>query len=116
MYQIKKREQFGPVTFLWEVVAPEVAKSCLPGHFVMVRIDEMGERIPLTVADYDRDNGTVRVVDSGLYWAAWIAFASGTTPQGCPCWWRIRRRAGFPAVAHAQGTGILYRFNHRVSE
>ena len=41
MYQIKKREQFGPVTFLWEVVAPEVAKSCLPGHFVMVRIDEM---------------------------------------------------------------------------
>jgi glutamate synthase (NADPH) small chain len=62
MYQIKKREQFGPVTFLWEVVAPEVAKSCLPGHFVMVRIDEMGERIPLTVADYDRGNGTVTVV------------------------------------------------------
>jgi glutamate synthase (NADPH/NADH) small chain len=62
MYQIIKREQFGPVTFLWEVVAPDVAKSCQPGHFVMVRIDETGERIPLTVADFDRRKGTVTVV------------------------------------------------------
>ncbi len=62
MYQIVKREQFGPVTFLWEVLAPETAKSCQPGHFVMVRIDETGERIPLTVADYDRDRGTVTIV------------------------------------------------------
>lgn len=62
MYQIIKREQFGPVTFLWEVVAPDVAKSCQPGHFVMVRIDETGERIPLTVADFDRKKGTVTVV------------------------------------------------------
>jgi homotetrameric NADPH-dependent glutamate synthase len=62
MYPIIKREQFGPVTFLWEVVAPEVAKSCQPGHFVMVRIDETGERIPLTVADFDRDKGTVTMV------------------------------------------------------
>jgi len=62
MYRIIKREQFGPVTFLWEVVAPAVAKSCLPGHFVMVRMDETGERIPLTVADYDRGKGTVTVV------------------------------------------------------
>jgi glutamate synthase (NADPH) small chain len=62
MYQIVKRQQFGPVTFLWEVVAPEVAKASQPGHFVMVRIDEMGERIPLTVADFDRDKGTVTVV------------------------------------------------------
>jgi glutamate synthase (NADPH) small chain len=62
MYQVVKREQFGPVTFLWEVVAPEVAKSCMPGHFVMVRIDETGERIPLTVADFDRAKGTVTIV------------------------------------------------------
>ncbi len=62
MYQVIRREQFGPVTFLWEVVAPEVAKSCQPGHFVMVRIDETGERIPLTVADFDRDKGTVTIV------------------------------------------------------
>ena len=62
MYRIVKREQFGPVTFLWEVEAPDVAKACQPGHFVMVRIDETGERIPLTVADFDRDKGTVTVV------------------------------------------------------
>ena len=62
MYQIVKREQYGPVTFLWEVLAPDVARACEPGHFVMVRIDETGERIPLTVADYDRDKGTVTIV------------------------------------------------------
>ncbi len=62
MYRIVKREQFGPVTFLWEVEAPDVAKACQPGHFVMVRIDETGERIPLTVADFDRHNGTVTIV------------------------------------------------------
>ena len=62
MYRIVKREQFGPVTFLWEVEAPDVAKACQPGHFVMVRIDETGERIPLTVADFDRDKGTVTIV------------------------------------------------------
>lgn len=62
MYRIVKREQFGPVTFLWEVEAPDLAKACQPGHFVMVRIDETGERIPLTVADYDREKGTVTVV------------------------------------------------------
>jgi NAD(P)H-flavin reductase len=62
MYQVVKREQFGPVTFLWEVLAPDVARACQPGHFVMLRIDDTGERIPLTVADYDRDRGTVTIV------------------------------------------------------
>ena len=62
MYRIVKREQFGPVTFLWEVEAPDVARSCQPGHFVMVRMDETGERIPLTVADFDREKGTVTIV------------------------------------------------------
>ncbi len=62
MYPVVLREQFGPVTFLWEVLAPDVARSCEPGHFVMVRIDETGERIPLTVADYDRERGTVTIV------------------------------------------------------
>ncbi len=62
MYRIIRREQFGPVTFLWEVEAPLVARACRPGHFLMVRIDETGERIPLTVADYDVERGTVTVV------------------------------------------------------
>ncbi len=62
MYRILKREQYGPLTFLWEVEAPNVARAARPGHFLMVRVDETGERIPLTVADYDRDRGTVTVV------------------------------------------------------
>jgi len=62
VYRIVKREQFGPVTFLWDVEAPDVARVARPGHFLMVRIDETGERIPLTVADYDREAGTVTVV------------------------------------------------------
>jgi homotetrameric NADPH-dependent glutamate synthase len=62
MYEIVEREQFGPTTYLMEIVAPDVARACEPGHFVMVRIDETGERIPLTVADFDREKGTVTIV------------------------------------------------------
>ena len=54
MYQIVRREAFSDTTFLWEVLAPDVAKSAEPGHFVMLRLHEGSERIPLTVADYDR--------------------------------------------------------------
>jgi homotetrameric NADPH-dependent glutamate synthase len=62
MYEIVEREGFGPTTFLLEVAAPDVARACQPGHFVMVRIDDTGERIPLTVADYDRAAGSVTIV------------------------------------------------------
>jgi glutamate synthase (NADPH/NADH) small chain len=62
VYRIVRREQFGPVTFLWEVEAPTVARAARPGHFLVVRIDETGERIPLTVADFDAERGTVTVV------------------------------------------------------
>lgn len=62
MFRIVKREQFGPVTFLWDVEAPFVAKAARPGHFLMVRVDSTGERIPLTVADMDPARGTVTVV------------------------------------------------------
>ena len=62
MFQILRKEQFGPATFLWDVHAPDVARAARAGHFVMVRIDERGERIPLTVADYDVAGGTVTVV------------------------------------------------------
>jgi NAD(P)H-flavin reductase len=61
VYRIIRRKQFGPVTFLWDVQAPDVARAAQAGHFVMARIDERGERIPLTVADYDREAGTVTV-------------------------------------------------------
>lgn len=62
MYQIVRRQQFGPKTFLWDLNAPDLARAAKPGHFVLVRIDEQGERIPLTIADYDWWRGTVTLV------------------------------------------------------
>ncbi len=66
MYMITRRQAFSDTTFLWEVLAPDVAKSAEPGHFVMLRLREGGERIPLTVADYDRDKGTITLVIQAL--------------------------------------------------
>jgi len=66
MYTIVRREAFSDVTFLWEIAAPAVAHAARPGQFVMVRLHEGGERIPLTVADYDRDRGTVTMVIQAL--------------------------------------------------
>jgi glutamate synthase (NADPH/NADH) small chain len=62
MYPIVRREAFSDTTFLWEVHAPDIAQSALPGHFVMLRLYDGGERIPLTVADYDRERGTITMV------------------------------------------------------
>ncbi len=62
MFKIVKREQFSPITFLWEVEDPDMAKVAQPGHFVMVKISEKGERIPLTIADIDREKGTITIV------------------------------------------------------
>lgn len=61
-YRIVKREVYSPVTYMWEVEAADVARAAQPGHFLMVRMNEEGERIPLTVADFDRRRGTVTVV------------------------------------------------------
>jgi glutamate synthase (NADPH) small chain len=61
-YRIVKKEVYSPVTYMWEVEAPDVARAAQPGHFLMVRMNEEGERIPLTVADFDRQRGTVAVV------------------------------------------------------
>ncbi len=62
MYRILQKRDLTPVTKLFVVDAPMVTKHVEPGHFVIVRADEEGERIPLTVADYDRDEGTISIV------------------------------------------------------
>ena len=62
MYRITAREDLAPVTKLFKVEAPEVARKAKAGQFVIVRIDEHGERIPLTVADYDRKSGEITLV------------------------------------------------------
>lgn len=62
MYQIVKRKQLTTNIYLMDVEARRVAASCQPGQFVIVRADEKGERIPLTICDYDRQKGTVTIV------------------------------------------------------
>ncbi len=66
MYKIVRREAFSDTTFLWDVHAPDVASAAEPGHFVMTRLANGAERIPLTIADYDRDRGTVTLVIQAL--------------------------------------------------
>ena len=62
MYSIKKAEQLSANIYLMVVEAPRVASRCLPGQFIIVKMDEEGERIPLTICDYDREEGTITIV------------------------------------------------------
>ena len=62
MYPIVKKEKLADKIFLMDVKAPRVAQYCEPGQFVIVKIDEIGERIPLTICDYDRAQGTITIV------------------------------------------------------
>ena len=62
MYRITKAEKLADKIYLMDVEAKRVAKSCLPGEFLIVRTDEHGERIPLTICDYDREAGKVTIV------------------------------------------------------
>ena len=62
MYRILKAEKLAEKIVLMDVEAPRVAKACQPGEFVIVKMDEKGERIPLTICDFDRKAGTVTIV------------------------------------------------------
>jgi len=62
MYTILKKEILTPVTKLMEISAPHVARKAAAGQFVIVRIDEFGERIPLTIADYNREKGSITII------------------------------------------------------
>lgn len=62
MYQILKAEKIADKIYLMDVHAPRVANNCLPGQFIIVKIDEVGERIPLTICDYNKEEGTVTIV------------------------------------------------------
>jgi len=62
LYKILVREDLVPGIHLFKMAAPAVAQKAQAGQFVVVRIDERGERIPLTIADWDKDEGTVTIV------------------------------------------------------
>ena len=62
MYKRIEREQLTETIFKMVVSAPRIAKSCKPGQFIIAKIDEKGERIPLTICDYDKEAGTITIV------------------------------------------------------
>ena len=62
MYKIVSKQVLNPTVTKMEIEAPLVAKKAQPGQFIILRTDENGERIPLTVADYDREKGTVTII------------------------------------------------------
>ncbi len=62
MYKVLKAETLAAKIHLMVVHAPRVASHCQPGQFIIVKLDEKGERIPLTICDYDREEGTITIV------------------------------------------------------
>lgn len=62
MFKIVRKEVLNPAVKLLEIEAPHVARKAEPGQFIILRVDENGERIPLTIADYDRQKGTVTII------------------------------------------------------
>ncbi len=62
MYKIVGKKSLNPTVTQMEILAPFVAKKALPGQFIILRVDEDGERIPLTIAGYDREKGTVTII------------------------------------------------------
>lgn len=92
MYKIVKKQELTTNIYLMDVEAKRVAKACKPGQFVIVRMDNEGERIPLTICDYDRDMGTVTIVfqtvGAGTKMMAELnvgdSFHDFVGPLGCP--------------------------------
>ena len=92
MYKIRKAELLADKIYLMDVEAPRVAKHCEPGQFVIVKMDEKGERIPLTIWDYDRAEGVITIVFQVVgastmkmsYLKAGDSFRDVTGPLGCP--------------------------------
>ena len=62
MYKIIKRESLNPTVTRMDIEAPLVAAKAEAGQFIILRVDDEGERIPLTVAGYDREKGTVTII------------------------------------------------------
>lgn len=62
MYRILKKQELSPGILEYDIEAPRVAKKALPGQFIVLRVNEEGERVPLTIADFDREKGIVTIL------------------------------------------------------
>ena len=92
MNKIVRKVSLNPTVTLMEIEAPFVAKKAEPGQFIILRVDENGERIPLTICDYDREAGTITIVFQTIgastekmsYLQAGDSFRDFVGPLGCP--------------------------------
>ncbi|MBO4290410.1 MAG: sulfide/dihydroorotate dehydrogenase-like FAD/NAD-binding protein [Lachnospiraceae bacterium] len=121
MYKILKKQELTTNIYLMVVEAPRVAKSCLPGQFVIVRMDQDSERIPLTICDYDRSAGTITIVfqtvGAGTKMMAELnqgdSFHDFVGPLGCPSEFVKEEKEALKAkkilfVAGGVGTAPVY--------
>ena len=92
MFKVTQARHLADNMLYMDIEAPRIAKHCLPGQFVITRYGEKGERIPLTICDYDREKGTVTIVVQTIGYATTLmkAIKTGdyiddiTGPLGCP--------------------------------
>ena len=92
MYPITKARTLADKIFLMDVKAPRIARHCEPGQFIIAKTDEAGERIPLTICDYDREAGTITIVfqivgastERMSHLKEGDAFQDFVGPLGCP--------------------------------
>ena len=90
MYKIQEAEMLANNIYRMVVEAPRVAQHCLPGQFVIVKADEEGERIPLTICDYDREAGTITIV----FHADRRIYQKNERSQSGRCFHGFRRTSG----------------------
>ena len=105
MYKIVRKQELNASVTLMEIEAPFVARKAKAGQFIIFRIDEMGERVPLTIAGYDREKGTVTIIFQKV---GFSTNALGALKEGDyihdfvgPPPWRARRRSAWSAAAWA---------------
>lgn len=121
MYNIVRKEKLTPITTLMEVVAPRLASAAQPGQFLIVRAGEEGERIPLTICDYNKEKGTVTIVTQAVGASSkeicaleeGECFADVTGPLGRPSEFIALpddelRKMSFVFIAGGLGTAPVY--------
>ena len=123
MYPIVRKETLADNIILMDIKAPRVANECLPGQFIIAKTDEVGERIPLTICDYDREKETVTIVVQtiGAGTERMMALNEGDAledfvgPLGCPNSVRRRtlRRPEKRKLYLSQEVWELHRYTHR---
>jgi len=109
MYKIVRKQELNSAVTLMEIEAPFVAKKAKAGQFIIFRIDDKGERVPLTIAGYDREKGTVTIIFQKVGFATISlgALTKATTFRtllalwASPPPWRARRRSAWSAAAWA---------------